>query len=284
MVTVDARYPDDLTRIRRDWLHRAVGQATNRLRAPRAVGRLRPPARPPRGHASHQVAPTGYTQQYGRVPRSGTKRSVRLSCTKPGPRGNNLNRDSVNATPNAWGLMKSGHLRPRQRSAASFSMRQAAAPRRRRRHPRDVRAPPSCRRPRALRDSLRHTAPAPPARCDCVHPSSSHHGARLHGLEDTPRSIRGSPRHGTGRPSSIFPTRCVSSVRWTYPIPPPKRLRARAGRVIGPRRNVLARGLDYIADFIFNDWSARDLQFDEMECRLGPCQSKDSPPVLVHGW
>jgi 2-keto-4-pentenoate hydratase/2-oxohepta-3-ene-1,7-dioic acid hydratase in catechol pathway len=47
---------------------------------------------------------------------------------------------------------------------------------------------------------------------------------------------------------------------------------------------VLARGLDYIADFIFNDWSARDLQFDEMECRLGPCQSKDSPPVLVHGW
>ena len=32
-----------------------------------------------------------------------------------------------------------------------------------------------------------------------------------------------------------------------------------------------ADALEYVAGFvIFNDWSCRDLQFDEMECRLGP--------------
>ena len=40
-------------------------------------------------------------------------------------------------------------------------------------------------------------------------------------------------------------------------------------------------GLDYIAGFlIFNDWSCRDLQFDEMECRLGPAKGKDSATSL----
>src|SRR5919199_683554 len=39
--------------------------------------------------------------------------------------------------------------------------------------------------------------------------------------------------------------------------------------------------LDYIAGFtIFNDWSARDLQFDEMECRLGPAKGKDGATAL----
>jgi fumarylacetoacetate (FAA) hydrolase len=44
--------------------------------------------------------------------------------------------------------------------------------------------------------------------------------------------------------------------------------------------------LDYVAGFtIFNDWSCRDLQFDEMEVRLGPAKGKDSAtslgPVVV---
>jgi 2-keto-4-pentenoate hydratase/2-oxohepta-3-ene-1,7-dioic acid hydratase in catechol pathway len=40
-------------------------------------------------------------------------------------------------------------------------------------------------------------------------------------------------------------------------------------------------GLDYIAGFtIFNDWSARDLQFDEMASWLGPAKGKDSATSL----
>ena len=42
-----------------------------------------------------------------------------------------------------------------------------------------------------------------------------------------------------------------------------------------------AEGLDYIAGFcIFNDWSCRDLQFDEMDARLGPAKGKDSATSL----
>jgi 2-keto-4-pentenoate hydratase/2-oxohepta-3-ene-1,7-dioic acid hydratase in catechol pathway len=42
-----------------------------------------------------------------------------------------------------------------------------------------------------------------------------------------------------------------------------------------------ADGLEYVAGFvIFNDWSCRDLQFDEMECRLGPAKGKDSATSL----
>jgi 2-keto-4-pentenoate hydratase/2-oxohepta-3-ene-1,7-dioic acid hydratase in catechol pathway len=42
-----------------------------------------------------------------------------------------------------------------------------------------------------------------------------------------------------------------------------------------------ADALEYIAGFlIFNDWSCRDLQFDEMECRLGPAKGKDSATSL----
>ena len=42
-----------------------------------------------------------------------------------------------------------------------------------------------------------------------------------------------------------------------------------------------ADGLEHIAGFlIFNDWSCRDLQFDEMECRLGPAKGKDSATSL----
>jgi 2-keto-4-pentenoate hydratase/2-oxohepta-3-ene-1,7-dioic acid hydratase in catechol pathway len=38
-----------------------------------------------------------------------------------------------------------------------------------------------------------------------------------------------------------------------------------------------ADALSYIAGFlIFNDWSARDLQFDEMQGRLGPAKGKDA--------
>jgi 2-keto-4-pentenoate hydratase/2-oxohepta-3-ene-1,7-dioic acid hydratase in catechol pathway len=58
------------------------------------------------------------------------------------------------------------------------------------------------------------------------------------------------------------------------------------GCVIGKEgSNVLAAdGLDYIAGFlIFNDWSARDLQFDEMECRLGPAKGKD-PATSLGPW
>ena len=40
----------------------------------------------------------------------------------------------------------------------------------------------------------------------------------------------------------------------------------------------------YIAGFtIFNDWSCRDLQRDEMEARLGPAKGKTRPPRLVPG-
>jgi 2-keto-4-pentenoate hydratase/2-oxohepta-3-ene-1,7-dioic acid hydratase in catechol pathway len=55
------------------------------------------------------------------------------------------------------------------------------------------------------------------------------------------------------------------------------------GGVIGREGgNVAAAdGLAYIAGFtIFNDWSARDLQFDEMECRLGPAKGKDAATTL----
>lgn len=42
-----------------------------------------------------------------------------------------------------------------------------------------------------------------------------------------------------------------------------------------------ADGLDYIAGFcIFNDWSCRDLQFDEMDARLGPAKGKDAATSL----
>ncbi len=42
-----------------------------------------------------------------------------------------------------------------------------------------------------------------------------------------------------------------------------------------------ADALDYIAGFcIFNDWSARDLQFDEMAVGLGPAKGKDSATTL----
>lgn len=46
----------------------------------------------------------------------------------------------------------------------------------------------------------------------------------------------------------------------------------RAGRNVAP-----ADAFQYIAGFcIFNDWSARDLQFDEMTFGLGPAKGKDS--------
>ncbi|MET1075495.1 MAG: fumarylacetoacetate hydrolase family protein, partial [Umezawaea sp.] len=53
------------------------------------------------------------------------------------------------------------------------------------------------------------------------------------------------------------------------------------GRDLSPER---AR--DHIAGYtIFNDWSARDLQFREMKVNLGPCKGKDFAstlgPVLV---
>ena len=42
-----------------------------------------------------------------------------------------------------------------------------------------------------------------------------------------------------------------------------------------------ANALDYIAGFcIFNDWSCRDLQFDEMAARLGPAKGKDAATSL----
>lgn len=42
-----------------------------------------------------------------------------------------------------------------------------------------------------------------------------------------------------------------------------------------------ADAMDYIAGFtIFNDWSARDLQRDEMTARLGPAKGKDSATSL----
>ena len=42
-----------------------------------------------------------------------------------------------------------------------------------------------------------------------------------------------------------------------------------------------SEGLQYIAGFcIFNDWSARDLQFDEMTFGLGPAKGKDSASSL----
>jgi fumarylacetoacetate (FAA) hydrolase len=42
-----------------------------------------------------------------------------------------------------------------------------------------------------------------------------------------------------------------------------------------------ADGMDYIAGFtLFNDWSARDLQFDEMAVRLGPAKGKDCATSL----
>ena len=55
------------------------------------------------------------------------------------------------------------------------------------------------------------------------------------------------------------------------------------GCVIGREgRDVAAAdALDYIAGFcIFNDWSARDLQMDEMSVGLGPAKGKDSATTL----
>ena len=59
------------------------------------------------------------------------------------------------------------------------------------------------------------------------------------------------------------------------------------GCVIGREGSDIAAadGLDYIAGFcIFNDFSARDLQFDEMAVGLGPAKGKDSARAWVPGW
>lgn len=55
------------------------------------------------------------------------------------------------------------------------------------------------------------------------------------------------------------------------------------GAVIGREGSNIAEAdaLSYIAGFtIFNDWSCRDLQRDEMEVRLGPAKGKDSATSL----
>jgi 2-keto-4-pentenoate hydratase/2-oxohepta-3-ene-1,7-dioic acid hydratase in catechol pathway len=55
------------------------------------------------------------------------------------------------------------------------------------------------------------------------------------------------------------------------------------GAVIGREGSNIAEvdALSYIAGFtIFNDWSCRDLQRDEMEARLGPAKGKDSATSL----
>ena len=55
------------------------------------------------------------------------------------------------------------------------------------------------------------------------------------------------------------------------------------GCVIGREGSDIAAAdaLDYIAGFcIFNDFSARDLQFDEMAVGLGPAKGKDSATTL----
>jgi 2-keto-4-pentenoate hydratase/2-oxohepta-3-ene-1,7-dioic acid hydratase in catechol pathway len=55
------------------------------------------------------------------------------------------------------------------------------------------------------------------------------------------------------------------------------------GCVIGREGSDISESdaLDYIAGFcIFNDWSCRDLQFDEMAARLGPAKGKDSATSL----
>ena len=57
--------------------------------------------------------------------------------------------------------------------------------------------------------------------------------------------------------------------------------------VIGKEgRNVLEKDwLQYVAGFtIFNDWSARDLQRDEMAAGLGPAKGKDSATSLGPWW
>ena len=55
------------------------------------------------------------------------------------------------------------------------------------------------------------------------------------------------------------------------------------GAVIGREGGNIAEAeaFSYIAGFtIFNDWSCRDLQRDEMEARLGPAKGKDSATSL----
>ncbi len=55
------------------------------------------------------------------------------------------------------------------------------------------------------------------------------------------------------------------------------------GCVIGREGSDIAAAdaLDYIAGFcVFNDWSARDLQFDEMAVGLGPAKGKDAATTL----
>ena len=55
------------------------------------------------------------------------------------------------------------------------------------------------------------------------------------------------------------------------------------GYVIGREASNVAEAdaFSYIAGFtIFNDWSCRDLQRDEMEARLGPAEGKDSASSL----
>ena len=55
------------------------------------------------------------------------------------------------------------------------------------------------------------------------------------------------------------------------------------GCVIGREGSDIAAAdaMDYIAGFcIFNDWSARDLQFDEMAVGLGPAKGKDAATTL----
>ena len=53
----------------------------------------------------------------------------------------------------------------------------------------------------------------------------------------------------------------------------------RDGRDLDPT----AAGDHIVAYTIFNDWSARDLQFEEMQVGLGPAKGKDSAITLGPG-
>ena len=102
------------------------------------------------------------------------------------------------------------------------------------------------------------------------------------------RQARGnSQTPGIGCRFSTSPTRCAFSVQRTpfptHPLREQLDYELELAAVIGREASNVAEAdaFSYIAGFtIFNDWSCRDLQRDEMEARLGPAKGKDSASSL----
>jgi len=129
---------------------------------------------------------------------------------------------------------------------------------------------PSGRRIRWPRDEMRLRSPLP--RPNTIRDFSVF---EEHGREDKPDVWYEFPSPYKGNPETVVPPN--ATVEWpSYDDKPDFELEIAA--VIGRRgQNIPAdEAGDYIAGYmIFNDFSARDIQFREMQAHLGPAKGKD---------